>query len=356
MGGAAAHPSPLDDSVRRVVAGSLGAQVARIEWLEGQLGLQRFARVHLETGPPATLIARVEAPEDPAGRPPGIPPEPPLEPVRALLEREGLPVPARHGGDAAAGVDLLEDVGESTLAAAAGAGSAAERRALFEEACDLVPRLQRVRDPGGGVAAFERRLDDAHFAYKADLFATWSLAARGHPASAGEASAVREAFAAIAREVGRAPLRLAHRDFQSANLHVRSDRLPGERLVMIDLQGALLAPPEYDLVCLLRDSYVELEAAELAHQLERIRPQLPDAPDPDAFAWRFDLLTLTRKGKDHARFLYAARERGDRRFLRHVPATVRALRGATARLAERAPRFSAIAALVAELPETPCAE
>ncbi len=356
MGGAAAHPSPLDDSVRRVVAGSLGAQVARIEWLEGQLGLRRFARVHLETGPPATLIARVEAPEDPAGRPPGIPPEPPLEPVRALLEREGLPVPARYGGDAAAGVDLLEDVGESTLAAAASAGSAAERRALYEEACDLVPRLQRVRDPGGGVAAFERRLDDAHFAYKADLFATWSLAARGHPASAGEASAVREAFAAIAREVGRAPLRLAHRDFQSANLHVRSDRLPGERLVMIDLQGALLAPPEYDLVCLLRDSYVELEAAELAHQLERIRPQLPDAPDSDAFAWRFDLLTLTRKGKDHARFLYAARERGDRRFLRHVPATVRALRGATARLAERAPRFSAIAALVAELPETPCAE
>ncbi len=125
---------------------------------------------------------------------------------------------------------------------------------------------------------------------------------------------------------------------------------------MIDLQGALLAPPEYDLVCLLRDSYVELEAAELTHQLGRIRPRLPDAPDPDSFARRFDLLTLTRKGKDHARFLYAARERGDRRFLRHVPPTVRALREASARLAERAPRFSAIAALVAELPETPCAE
>jgi aminoglycoside/choline kinase family phosphotransferase len=356
MGGAAAQPSQLDDTVRRVVAASLDAQVARIEWLEGQLGLRRFARVHLETGPPASLIARVEAPEDPSGRPPGLPPEPPLEPVRALLEREGLPVPVRHGGDAAAGVELLEDVGSTTLAAAADASNSAERRALYHEACDLVPRLQRVRDPGGGVAAFDRRLDDAHFAYKADLFATWSLAARGRPASNAEAKAVREAFRAVAREVGRAPLRLAHRDFQSANLHLRGNRAPGERLVMIDLQGALLAPPEYDLVCLLRDSYVELEAAELAHQLERIRPRLPDAPDPDTFAWRFDLLTLTRKGKDHARFLYAAQERGDRRFLRHLPATLRALREASARLAERAADFSAIAALVAELPETPCAE
>ena len=356
MGGAAAHPSPLDDTVRRVVASSLGSEVARIEWFEGQLGLRRFARVHLVSGGPSTLIARVEAPEDPAGRPPGIPPEPPLEPVRALLEREGLPVPARHGGDVAAGVDLLEDVGSTTLALATQASTAAERRALYEEACDLVPRLQRVHDPGGGISVFERRLDDTHFSYKADLFATWSLASRGQPASEAETTAVREAFRAVAREVGSAPQRLAHRDFQSANIHVRGDRSSGGRLVMIDLQGALLAPPEYDLVCLLRDSYVELEAAELAHQLERIRPQLPDAPAPDAFAWRFDLLTLARKGKDHARFLYAAQERGDRRYLRHLPATVRALRAATARLAERSPEFSAIAALVAELPETPCAE
>ena len=33
-------------------------------------------------------------------------------------------------------------------------------------------------------------------------------------------------------------------------------------------------------------------------------------------------------GKDHARFVYAASTRGDRRFAPHLPATVRALRGA----------------------------
>ena len=124
---------------------------------------------------------------------------------------------------------------------------------------------------------------------------------------------------------------------------------------MIDLQGAWLAPPEYDLVCLLRDSYVELPEGEVAAHLDRVRPQLPDAPDPDTFAHRFDLLTLTRKGKDHARFLYAVSERGDRRYLPFVAPTVRALRAAASRAAARDPRLAALAELIEELPEPTCA-
>jgi aminoglycoside/choline kinase family phosphotransferase len=124
---------------------------------------------------------------------------------------------------------------------------------------------------------------------------------------------------------------------------------------MIDLQGAFLAPPEYDLVCLLRDSYVELDEAELAHQLGRIRPRLPDAPDAESFARRFDLLTLARKGKDCARFLYAAQERGDRRFLHYLPASVRALRRAARAAAARDAALAPLAELVFQLPEDPCA-
>jgi aminoglycoside/choline kinase family phosphotransferase len=340
----------LDARVRRGVRQALGARVARIEWLPGQLGTRRFARVHLRGAAPATLIARLDAPEDPAGRPPGIPPEPPLEPIRARLEAEGLPVPARIGGDAGEGIDLLEDLGDLTLRDAAAQAGPDERRALYEEACDLVPRLQCVR--GGEIEAFRRRLDDAHFAYKAELFAAHALAP---DAGVARRTVVREAFARIAAAVREAPARLAHRDFQSANLIVRPGRPAGARLAMIDLQGALLAPPEYDLVCLLRDSYVELPEAELEHHLARTRPRLPDAPAPDAFEQRFDLLTLSRKGKDVARFLYAARERADPRFLGYVPATLRALRRAARRVASRDPAFAAFAALLAEIGEPPCA-
>jgi aminoglycoside/choline kinase family phosphotransferase len=336
----AAAQAATERRIRRLVREALGAEPRAIEWLTGQLGLRRFARVHLDD---RTLVARVDAPEDPASRPDGVPPEPPLEPIRSLLEREGLPVPARYG--ASDDIELLEDVGDRTLARAV-ANAPATRRALYAQACALVPRIQRIADPGS-VEAFSRHLDDALFAYKADLFARTSLVDAGPAAH----RCVTDAFERIARAARRAPRRLAHRDFQSANLHVRDDG----SLVMIDLQGAFLAPPEYDLMCLLCDSYVELAREEIDAHLAVVRGALPDAPEPETFRHRFDLLTLSRKGKDHARFLSAARQRGDRRFLEHIPATVRHLRRAAADVAGRDADFEAFAELVHALPETPCA-
>jgi len=340
------------ERVRRAVAHSLAARVQQIELLSAGLGLRRFARVRLEPGGPApTLVARVEAPEDPAGRPAGIAAEPPLEPIRALLEREGLPVPRRFGADE--GVELLEDLGDVSLAAEAPRLPAAERSALYAEACALVPRLQRVADPGG-VAAFSRQLDAAQLAYKGDLFATHGLSARGREPSVAERACVRDAFARIARIALSAPQRLAHRDFQSANLHVR-ETPQGRRLAMIDLQGAWLAPPEYDLLCLLRDSYVELSEAEITQHFEATRRELPDRPDPDVAALRFALLGVARKGKDYARFLDVAARRGDRRSLSFLPTTLRHLRASARAAAARDAAFGALAELVASLPEPVCA-
>jgi aminoglycoside/choline kinase family phosphotransferase len=361
-----AKPPDCEALVRRVVREALGAEVVALDPIAGQLGRRRFLRVRLACERPASVIARIDAPEDPAGRPAGVEAEPPLEPLRSLLERHGLPVPRRYGGDPEAGVDLLEDLGSLSLAQAALAASPDQRLALYAQACDLVVRLQGLADPGAGVAAFRRRLDRAQFAYKAELFAAWSLRRQSRAATPAEVATVRDAFGRIAAGMARAPARLAHRDFQSANLLVTPAPLPatGEarpsgasaaRIAMIDLQGAWLAPPEYDLVCLLRDSYLELPDDEVARHLEQVRPRLPDAPDPETFASRFDLLTLTRKAKDHARFLYAAETRGERGFLRYLPTTVRSLRAASARAARRDPQLAALAELIDGLPESPCA-
>jgi len=336
----------IQATVRRLVEDRLGA-VERIEPVGEHLGTRTFLRVRLGDG--RSLIARVDAGEDPESRPPGVPPEPPLEPIRRFLESAGLPVPARLGGQDE--VELLEDLGRRSLATAVRDAPAEVRRALYREACDLVPRLQRLRDPGA-LPAFSRRLDEALFRYKAELFARFSFDDEDSRAI------VREAFARIAGEMRDAPQRLAHRDFQSANLILREARDGTEQLAMIDLQGAFLAPPEYDLVCLLRDSYVAIPEDEVEAHLGRIRGELPDAPDPESFRRRFDLLTLTRKGKDHARFLYAARTRGDDALLRFVPPTVRQLKRAAERSAARDPAYAPLAGCIARLadtPEPPCA-
>lgn len=330
--------------VRSRAEEATGSRVVDVAELPADLSLRRFFRVRT-AGEPTSLIARLDAPEDPAGRPAGVPPEPPLEPIRGLLESAGLPVPRRIGPPGDDDLELLEDLGNVTLEAHAAhePGRIAE---LYAEVVDRLPTLQAL-SPVPGVAAFERRLDAALFAYKAGLVAEWSLPeALGRAASAAERGAVFAAFAWIADRALEAPARLAHRDLQSRNLLLHEGRLR-----WIDLQGAFLAPPEYDLVCLLRDSYVALPEPLVDRLLERVRPALPDAPAPADFRQRFDLLTLTRKGKDHARFAYAAATRGDTRPRRYLPATARALHRAARACAGLAPELARLSELLLKLPE-----
>lgn len=330
---------PLEAELRALARRALGVEALALERLAGGLGHRRFYRLRL-AGAPGSCVARVDR-----GQPaPGVLPEPPLEPTRAFLEAHGLPVPKRLGGDAT-GIDLLEDVGSRPLAAFADAPAAA-RRALYEEACALLPRLQRLRDPSGRVPAFGRRLDPGLLALKASRFCAASLPARlGRRPTPAEQEAVADAFAVVREALEDAPLRFAHRDFQAANLFVDEARPPGARLVMIDLQGAFLAPPEYDLVCLLRDSYLVLPDPEADRLAERVRPALPEPPSAESFALRFDLLTIARKSKDHALFHEVA-ARGDRSWLRFAPATLGYVRTAAARLAPHDPRLARFAALV----------
>lgn len=368
-----AHDAALARAIT-LAQGAIGASPVSIEPIHEGMATRRFFRLRFAPGArTASVIARIDAREDPARLPPGVPPEPPLEPLRAFLEAHGLPVPRSFAHDAEAGIDLLEDAGTRALRDVVAEASPALRRSLYEEACDLVPRLQSLRDPGD-LPAFQRRLDAAFFAYKAEFFVRFGLPrALGREAREAEAVVVKEAFGRICDEAQQAPRRLAHRDLQSANLMLRTRAAPGDgveaaararaqeahapgtRLVMIDLQGAFLAPPEYDLVCLLHDSYVELPEDERESLAERTRPRLPDAPDPDTFLRRFDELLLARKSKDHALYHFHA-SRGDARWLRFVPGTVRSLKRAAARRAGDDPRLARLAELLARLPEdAPCA-
>jgi aminoglycoside/choline kinase family phosphotransferase len=72
-------------------------------------------------------------------------------------------------------------------------------------------------------------------------------------------------YALAAREaLAGAPAVFMHRDFQSRNLML----VPGG-LAVIDLQGARLGPPEYDLASLLLDPYAGIDAGLRERLIER---------------------------------------------------------------------------------------
>ena len=103
-------------------------------------------------------------------------------------------------------------------------------------------------------------------------------------------------------------------------------------LKLLDFQDALRGPYVYDLVALLRDSYVELPA-ELVDELVTY---FSERTERNAKTVRrdFDRMTVQRKLKDAGRFVYIDRVKGNPDFLQFIPSSLRYVRSALAQLPE----------------------
>jgi len=325
--------------LRNVCEKHLARTPRSIENIPAGLGTRRFFRIEFETGTPGRLIARLEA--DPADaqmvrdaepKPPQWLPEPALEPVRTFFEEAGLPVPKSAFHDALAGLDLIEDLGDQTLLDV----TSPERHERYLEACDLITRLQSLHAEPNEIPAFARVYDRALLDTKSWKWLHWTLPCLlGRPATEEEIVQTSALFDHIHRITDAAPLALSHRDFKAENLHLSDHSVascpsprtpfdsgtprPEPRLVMIDVQGAFLAPPEYDLVCLLCDMQVELDPEEIAALAEHTRTRLPSAPDRAIFEERFDALMIARVCKDVSHVIHAGLQRGDGRRWKEIP-------------------------------------
>ncbi len=128
-------------------------------------------------------------------------------------------------------------------------------------------------------------------------------------------------FKAISNKLAAAPYILSHRDFQSKNLMRRKGQIH-----IIDFQDALQAPLVYDLVALLRDSYVSLTAKELDMLLDHYWDNSEIAQEclvtKEALRELFFLQTLQRKMKDAGRFIFLHQVKGKEWFLPFVRPTL----------------------------------
>ena len=113
---------------------------------------------------------------------------------------------------------------------------------------------------------------------------------------------------------------LCHRDYHSRNLMVHDGSL-----YIIDFQDARMGPDTYDLVSLLRDSYVDLTDRELDEliayflALKRRRRRA----DADEFRRRFDLMALQRNLKALGTFGYQTTTRRNPVYIQYIPRTLR---------------------------------
>ena len=308
-----------------------GGKTGSVETLVGDASTRRYHRVHVPGGSPPSVVV-MELPDDPlkpdeatAG---GGPKELPFLNVQRYLAGASFPVPRVFGADMKKGLVALEDLGDRTLEMMVKDASPEIRRRYYRRAIDQIVALQELgtRNPDPTCVAFSRRFDESLLRWELAHFREWYLEAeRGIALDPGASAEVEAAFDWIARELAAAPTTLVHRDFQSRNIMVTVD----DALCVIDFQDALLGTNAYDLVALLRDSYVALGPDELDDAVTYFIGRAGIA-DPGAFRRLFVLQTLQRKLKDAGRFVFIDRVRKNPSFLRWIPTTISYVREALA--------------------------
>jgi aminoglycoside/choline kinase family phosphotransferase len=336
--------------VRDAVARATGRAAAAepVRRLAGHASVRSYWRVGV---PPRSDVVMVLPPD---ARPEevtkgGAPAENAFVDVQRYLAGLGVRVPAIRAFYEPEGLMVLEDLGDEMLETRLLAGEA--QAPLYERAVDALARLRAAAEARpDGCVAFTRSFDRDLYRWELEHFVEWGLEAwKGAKLSPGERELVDREFERIARALDAEPKGFTHRDYQSRNLMV----LPGGEQAVIDFQDALLGPRQYDLVALLRDSYVELDAAFVERMLRRYLARLAEAGGPalayEPFRAVFDLLTVQRKLKDAGRFVFIDRVKKNPGFLVSIPASLRYVRDAFARRPDLAELQAVLARYVPEL-------
>jgi aminoglycoside/choline kinase family phosphotransferase len=260
--------------------------------------------------------------------------------VGGLLAAMPVPVPIILGYSNALGIMALQDLGDVTLQAHLGAASPAEHAALYRQAVTLIATLQQRGAeltspqfvPYGVAFDVEKLMWELQFFVKHFLEAY-----RGTTLSNAAREAVTGEFGDLAEELAAEPRVLCHRDYHSRNLMLHESVL-----YLIDFQDARMGPDTYDLVSLLRDSYVDL-SDQRVDELMAFFQALRGITNSAEFRRRFDLMALQRNLKALGTFGYQATARGNTVYIQYMPRT---LSYARANL-ERYPRFARLREILA---------
>jgi aminoglycoside/choline kinase family phosphotransferase len=262
--------------------------------------------------------------------------------VAELLQQMPVPVPAILGHEDDLGVLVIEDLGDVTLQAHLGTAPHADHHALYRQAVGLIAVIQRH---GAGLASdkylpYRVAFDVEKLTWEMEFFVKHFVEGyRGATIDDASRAALREELVAAVEELAAERRVLCHRDYHSRNL-----MLSHGRLYIIDFQDARMGPDTYDLVSLLRDSYVDLPEQVVGDLIAYFLALRGETGAEEEFRRRFDLMALQRNLKALGTFGYQTTARKNPVYIQYMPRTLRYVRTNL----ERYSRFDRLRELLAE--------
>ncbi len=243
------------------------------------------------------------------------------------LSMSGIDVPTVLDTDPDRGIILLEDLGDVTLLRCLQDVSTPEvERDLYEQVIDSIVDLQLQASPREGspdLDAFKLRFDHEKLMWETnftiDHFYKTYLAREIRDR---DLKILINRFSEICQALADQPTVFTHRDFHSRNIMATPIGGDENRLVMIDFQDARMGPAQYDLASLLKDSYYQIEEAQIRklvdYYIVRREALSGTRIDREEF-WRiFDLMSVQRNFKAIGSFASFMNRRGNPAYLKYI--------------------------------------
>jgi aminoglycoside/choline kinase family phosphotransferase len=318
----------------------LSASVTKIVPLTGDASDRRYYRVLMKDAD-SIVLALHAGPIEYAALPFVL--------VSRLMRAVPLPVPELLHHSDALGIIAQQDLGDVTLQAHLGAATPDEHAALYRQAVSFIALLQQR---GAELASdqyppYRIAFDTDKLSWELEFFYKYFVRQyRGLSPGVPVQQALSAEWSAIVEELASEPRVLCHRDYHSRNLMLHAGSL-----FIIDFQDARMGPDTYDLVSLLRDSYVDLSSSqvdELIAYFIALTHGPTVSPEVAAeFRRRFDLMALQRNLKALGTFGYQTVTRGNPVYIQYMPRTLAYVRANLAKY----PRFARLRELLADIVE-----
>ena len=248
----------------------------------------------------------------------------PFVAMAQALRARGLSAPAIFAADRAAGLLVIEDLGNELVVTG---DPPAPIEARYEVAVDLLAALHRAPLPDvlpvePGVDYRLPHYDLDALLIEAELLVDWYLPRL----DAKVAPAKRDVYVTLWHDalapVFEAPETWVLRDYHSPNLLWLAAREGIARIGLLDFQDAVMGPPAYDLASLLHDARVDVpEMMEIAllSRYTRARRAADAGFDAPAFAKVYATFAAQRASKILGIFARLDRRDGKPQYLRHMP-------------------------------------
>ncbi len=255
--------------------------------------------------------------------------------VQKLYREHGIPVPDIVDADTDEGFLLLSDLGDLPLEDAVCRLSRDELQSVYERLLEIIVSIQAIPRGTGGIP-FSLSFDMDKLMFEFDFFITHALGAYFQVPPDDAVAALRGEFSRIAALLVKPEsFVLAHRDY-----HCRNVMLVNGSPCIIDFQDSRMGLPQYDVVSLLRDSYVRLDDplfARLKRRYYDISYGRIHTMALGEYEYYFDLMAFQRNVKALGTFGYQVTALKRAHYENYIKNTARYLGGYISRRDELKP-------------------